>query len=197
MKPVVIYPRGFVGYDIGLPVRKHETDIKDIVESFNYNRNIARRNRVVISNTGVENLFRSLVENSWGTKSFEYREQVLKAALGAFGTKSFIDWCRLQEESPYLTDLHRRFLNDTFEFIKTGKRSMVPNTWSAIVKPRITGAVDDATGYYYKEYFRLNQASLLRRPFGVSDTIVAWTGQPGGFEDMIATLHILFGDLPS
>lgn len=197
MKNIVIYPRGFLGYDIGLPVVKVENGIKDILDSVYYNKSLVNKDRTVISNSEVENLFKALIQSSWSGNSFEYRERVLKAALSAFGTKSFFDWCQLQNESPYFTDLHRRFLNDTFEFIKTGKRTMAVGTWASIIRPRPIASMDRNTEYKVTEYFRLNQGSLLRRPFGITDTVVGWTSQPGGVEDMVATLHILFGDLPS
>lgn len=197
MKPIVIYPRGFLGYDIGLPVVRVENGIKDILDSVYYNKSLVNKDRTVISNSEIENLFKTLLQNTWGSNSFEFRERVLKAALGAFGTKSFFDWCQLQEESPYFTDLHRRFLNDTFGFIKTGKRSMAVNTWASIIRPRPIANVDRVVVYDYKDYFRMTQGSLLRRSFSLSETVVSWTSQPGGVEDMVATLHILFGDLPS
>lgn len=197
MKTIVIYPRGFLGYDIGLPVVKVENGIKDILDSVYYNKSLVNKDRTVISNTEIENLFKALIQQSWSGNSFEYRERVLKAALTAFGTKSFFDWCQLQNESPYFTDLHRRFLNDTFEFIKTGKRVMAVGTWASIIRPRAIASVDRSTDYKVSDYFRLNQGSLLRRPFGITDNIINWTSQPGGVEDMVATLHILFGDLPS
>lgn len=194
MSQVVVYPRGFLGYDIGLPVRQTASNpVKNLQDSFLNSRPV-NRDRTVISNTAIENLYKTLLQGAWIPNNFEFRERVLDAALGAFGTKSFLDWCKLQEESVYFTDMHKRFLNDTFGFITTGERTMQLRSWMALVDLRPAPVHSHGSEYAYRKYFKMEQAALLRRSFRIEDNLQSWLSQPGGLEDMLTSLHILFGD---
>lgn len=195
MKQIVVYPRGFLGYDIGLPVQYETTDIVKIMSSLRYNKPNISRDRTVISNQEINTLYNQVLHGNGSLKSMEFREEILQVALVAFGTKSFFDWCEIQQGSPYFTDLHRRFLNDTFEFITTGRRSMNVNTWAQIIRPRAESNEDRKVSYDYKPFFKLDQSALFRRPFGIAQTVAGWTSHPGGYSDLIGSLNILFCDM--
>lgn len=194
MSQVVIYPRGFLGYDIGLPVRNEGISQSQAIQNINLNRKVAHRDRTVISNTEIEHLYKTLCQAAWIPNNLAFTERALRAALSCFGTRSFFDWCELQTQSAYFTDLHKQFLNDTFTFITTGQRRIMLQTWLATVDMKPAPPKLMHHDYAYRQYFKMEQAALLRRPFGVKDTVQAWCSQPGGLEDMITTLHILFGD---
>lgn len=196
MKQVVVYPRGFLGYDIGLPVQKQATDLTRVMADIRYNKVNVSRDRTVISNEEIEKLFKQHRLGDRSIASMGFREKVLVAALAAFGTASFFDWCKLQQDSPYFTDMHRRFLNDTFKFIATGERSMNTNTWNQIIAVRPETAEDRKTAYLYQDFFKIHLGALVARPAFINQTVVSWVSQPGGFEDMLATLNILFGKTP-
>lgn len=195
MSQVVIYPRGYLGYDIGLPVRVEGGNTKEnILQNAYLNKKVSGRDRTVISNTDIEHLYKSLLQAAWIPNDFKFRKRVLRAALQAFGTKSFYDWCELQTQSAYFSDTHKQFLNDTFSFIASGQRSVGLHSWMALIDQRPAPVRLAHNDYNYRAYFKMEQASLLRRPFTVAETIKAWCSQPGGLEDMLITLHILFGD---
>lgn len=194
MKPVVIYPRGFLGYDIGLPVQRSSTDVTKLMSMMRYNKASISRDRTVISNSDIEKLHDQLTQGDRSSRSFEFREKVLKAAMIAFGTNSFYDWCTLQKDSPYLTDMHRRFLNDTFMFIYKGERTMNVRVWNQVIAVREAQTEDNRVDYLYREFFKMDESALFRRPFTMTNAISSWTSQPGGIEDLLATLRILFGD---
>lgn len=196
MKAVVVYPRGFFGFDIGLPVQRENTDIKKLMNSIRFNKVNVSRDRTVISNDEIETLYNKALNNEAGVRTPEHRERVLKAALSAFGTKSFYEWCELQQESPYFTAMHRRFLNDTFEFIQTGERSVNISNWDKLVRVNQADITDTRVSFDYKKYFKMDQVALFRRPFTVSGTVQSWVSQPGGFEDLIRSLRIIFCDSP-
>lgn len=195
MKQIVVYPRGFLGYDIGLPVQRETTDIVKVMSSLRYNKPNISRERTVISNQEIETLHNQVLLGNGSLKSMEFREKILQVALGAFGTKSFFDWCETQQTSPYFTDLHRRFLNDTFDFIVNGRRSMNVTTWAQIIRPRAESAEDRKVDYNYKSFFKLDQSALFRRSFGVAGAVACWTSHPGGYSDLISSLNILFCDM--
>lgn len=196
MKQVVVYPRGFLGYDIGLPVQKQSTDITRVMADIRYNKVNVSRDRTVISNEEIEKLFKQHRLGDRSMVSMAFREKILLAAGTAFGTRSFFDWCKLQQDSPYFTDMHRRFLNDTFKFIATGERSMNTSTWNQIIAVRPETPEDRKTTYLYQDFFKIHLGALMARPAFINQTVVSWVSQPGGFEDMLATLNILFGKTP-
>lgn len=196
MKQVVVYPRGFLGYDIGLPVQKQATDITRVMADIRYNKVNVSRDRTVISNEEIEKLFKQHRLGDRSMASMAFREKIILAAGTAFGTTSFFDWCKLQQDSPYFTDMHRRFLNDTFKFIATGERSMNTSTWNQIIVVRPETPEDRKTTYLYQDFFKIHLGALMARPAFINQTVVSWVSQPGGFEDMLATLNILFGKTP-
>lgn len=194
LKNIVIYPRGFLGYDIGLPVKKEKSDITQLMASVRFYKSNLPKDRTVISNDEVNDLFSRIFKATPGTKTMEFRERILKAALTAFGTTDFLDWCELQAGNPYFTSLHKRFMNDTFKFINTGEREINIYTWDRLISPGIAAQKDVNTPYEYRQYFKMDQASLFRKPSTVQGTIQSWVSQPGGFEDMIQSLRIMFCD---
>lgn len=194
MKATVVYPRGFVGLDIGLPVQRESSDLSQTLKAMRYNRNTPQRGRTVVSNQDIDSLYLGLVRGERTTKSFDFKEKVFRAALTCWGTDNFFEWCQLQEKSLYLTDLHKRFLNDTFRFIQFGERQMGITTWISLLRVRDLNVEDAKTAYLYKEFFGLGQSALFQRPITTEGAIQAWTSQPGGLVDMLGTLRVLFGD---
>ena len=191
-KDIVIYPRGFLGFDIGLPIQTQQTDLREIVSSIRYGRSIPQKT-AVISNDKIQLAYKQMMTLS-ATKSMEFREKCLLAALKCFGTSNFYEWCEIQESSPFFTDIHKRFLNDTFKFIQTGSRDISLNTWQAIVEVKKANVIDEHSSYEYRKFFGSGSASILRRGTGVVNVIQSWVSQPAGFEDMISSLRIIFCD---
>lgn len=193
MKPAVIYPRGFLGYDIGLPINVNKDSVTDILSSLKYNRLSKPEPRVVISNAAVKELMEQMLFSTQATHSQAWREGVLSTALKAFGTRSFFEWCQMQEKSPYLTDLHVRFLNDTLNFIQTGVREMSIRNWALLVHPTPTPH-KAAVKYEYGKFFGVGQPSIVSRSSLLRDIIPTWVARPGGYADLLQTLNIIFGE---
>lgn len=193
-KNAVVYPRGFLGFNIGLPVEKRGANTAKLLESVRFNKDVDET-RLVISNKKVEELYLAVQTAQCTTKSFDFRERILLVALHAFGTTSFLDWLILQEKSPYLTDIHQRFINDTLNFIQTGRRGMSIVTWKSFIRVREVNAGDTTPALNTRSYFNINGPVDTRaQKFSLVENINAWVRQEGGFEDLLFTLHILFGD---
>ena len=54
-KNAVVYPRGFLGFNIGLPVEKRGANTAKLLESVRFNKEIDET-RLVISNKKIEEL---------------------------------------------------------------------------------------------------------------------------------------------
>ncbi len=194
MKAVVAYPNGFVGYSVGWPVRQYTADVEDKLAAMRFSKVTTPKEKSVISNPIIEQLF-----GEW--RSMERRAtdagflcDVISAAVQAFGTTDMYEWCYMQTKSPYFTADHRQFLNDTFEFIETGRRKFSHATWMKVLRIRVINPQDAVQAYDFEKFFRVS-APLQHKPSSHIYTMIErWLAQPGGFDDMLQTLHILFGE---
>lgn len=191
---IVLYPRGFIGFDTGLITDKATgVNMDEWVKSIKLNKPIMEP---VSPYKGIPQVDAIWNEYQSGTKlitSFDFRESIIKTALMAFGTQSFFAWCELQTKNIYLTALHRKFLNDTFQFIESGKRSISNTTWQSLIKMREASVQDAEVPYALNEFFRINGPNTAQRSFRTTDIIAQWVTQEEGFDDLLSTIHILFG----
>lgn len=193
MKQVVIYPRGFAGFDIGLPIRITKPTTNALFKTILHNTSGIRENKNVVSNTDVEALWKGLRNGNKFMSNEKFREAILIAALNCFGTKDFYEWVSLQANNQYLGIEHIRFINDTFNFIRTGQRALNISFWLQLLAgPSDVGPQSDAS--INMDYFGSNKPLHRRENSMVKDTIIKWVSQPDGFEDLLGTMHILFGD---
>lgn len=193
IKKVVTYPRGFQGFDIGIPIETKGDTIKQALKNTSYNRT-GQDLRFVISNKNVENIWTQMVNGVGFTSNFDFREKIIANALSAFGTESFLEWIELQDSNNALTDMHRRFINDTFTFIETGRRAMTIHSWANTVYVREVTAKDSLPEIRKSQFFNLSAPLEYRRRPTIAEIVTRWVCHPNGFDDLAGTLHILFGD---
>jgi hypothetical protein len=84
------------------------------------------------------------------------------------------------------------FIHSTLTFIMTGKRQLPTILWNDVLDyhPSDLNAVSDKTKDHFKSLFSM----VMNNP--VHKLLAMWLSQPGGFEDMLTTMFIIFGDLP-
>lgn len=186
---VVVYPSGFIGYDVGWPVVKsqEETDVKNLLARSTLNV----KNTEWICNRSIEILF-----HEWNTKSRKlsdarFLSDLLSAACNAFGTTSFYEWVHIQDKNPYLTSYHRQFLNETMDLIFKGqvRPSLLPN-WSGLLKPVEASSVDRKVVLKDDYYLSL----VGKEQMTVLEVVQKWSSAPSGLTDMLYSLHLIFGD---
>lgn len=188
-----VYPRGFLGANLGEQVKPTERPFAAQLRSHTYHPawlNGTPNPKEV--NRAIDGLWRHLNDGPSVLDAVEYREKVLTVALKAFGTPDFYEWLNVQIKGPSTGDLHMRFLQDTLEFIETGHRSLNLHAWAAMLSmSNITH--DDVDESQFNWFF----ITTDKRPKNMSviDVVQRWCGQNGGFADMIQTLHVLFGEV--
>lgn len=165
-----VYPRGFVG-----ALNGHEGS------------------KQAQPNMAVQALYEEYLRSNRIGYDFDFREKILKVALQAFGCYCFQQWIEAQYCTRGLTDMHQRFLQDTLQFIRYGKRSMNLESWQALVlfnanAPALRTLPDDV-----REFFRIGEK--YRPDTTLPAVIQRWCEKPNGLEDLLGTLHILFGAL--
>lgn len=144
-------------------------------------------------NPAVEALYSTIIRNGVHADSFEFRKQLAVTALNAFGTKDFYEWYIAQHQSPACGDSHGKYLLDTLKFIQTGKRDMSVETWGSILFMTDEGDdISEAKDKFIEDFFGSVQ---YQRNRNLVDVIQSWLSQPTGANDLLYSLHILFGKL--
>lgn len=143
-----------------------------------------------IVNRDVESLWDDVVFGDATYKTFEFREKIIKVALRAFGTRSIFEWISAQSDSGQCTEYNRRWIDETLQFVLEGRaRSFAYSAWFTMFA---CGSAEDVSPV----------TPTVRRHFGtdgfrdisINDFIVLWVSQPRGVDDLIESLHILFGN---
>jgi hypothetical protein len=194
---IKFYPRGFVG--ASLPVRL-------AVKPKPYEFKIRSKPQVGViipqmtsadPNQVIEMLYSQYVKRSADTQSFEFREAILIAALNAFGSPNFYSWYKSQLQSPTVGERHVAFLGDTLKFLMTGRRDMTLETWAVLLKPDAEAVRPLEPCETACRYFGLQGRNIPADPvrYSLVDTIQQWCEMPQGIEDLLGTLHVLFGNL--
>jgi hypothetical protein len=190
-----IYPRGFLGaYRPPVLMKKaganrsarlqYDTTLFDTNDS-----------KVVVANTAIEDLYQKFIRRDCAVNTFDFREEVFREVLKAFGTDDFEGWLLVQFNSPSFGVNHILFIDDCLRFITKGDRCMSMNNWDAILDEADEKQRDPELPENIKFYFGREYASRLS-PSGrikIVDVVQQWVSKPGGVTDLLLTAHILFG----
>lgn len=140
---------------------------------------------VVVSrgDLGVELLYDMLVDKAHNHGTWAFQSAVIDQALRLFG--DFHDWAEAQRKDPHITGYNARFIEDTLKFIETGERDLCHENWMALVNENPHAA--QLAGAHERAAPRLWQS-----PSTVT-ALQKWCSHPNGVEDLLCTLHLLFG----
>lgn len=189
-----VYPRGFLGASLGEQIKPSDNPAVTDLLQHNYHPDWFKANKPPREiNKNVEMLWAKLNSTSHQIDNIEFREHILRVALKAFGTQSFLDWTYANVEAPSTGELHMDFIRDTLRYIDTGQRTLNIFTWlSLLSKTEVIAnkTPDDGT---LKEHF-IDAPTGVARNHTVIDVIQRWCSQTGGFADLGTSLHILFGE---
>jgi hypothetical protein len=119
--------------------------------------------------------------------SWEFQSRAIAEAVRVFGGN--YNWFSLQDTNPELLDWSYKFVLDTLKFIATGKRSLDIYSWDMLISD------DPLTGMQLVDN-RQDVQNLLQE-LGLTISTLAliqrWVMQPNGFNDLMWTMHLLFG----
>lgn len=167
---------------------------KDII-----NDNILGRDYRTTENRGfhanrVVDLYEKWRADTSVLNNFEFREKLLTATIASFQINSIFKWLVLQNEKCNLTELHKQFIEDTLRFISGEDRSIQTAQWIALIEVsyNVSGVRLNPNRWFITES-NLTGALL---PSSMSELLRLWTMRPGGFEDLLMCVFIIFGDRP-
>lgn len=182
-----IYPSGFLGN--ALVAHTAPLDISAIKNRLFDNSPLGNIEGHT-ANREVESLWDDVVGGDPAYKTFEFREKILRAAIPAFGTDTIYEWIVSQLQSDMHTEYHQRWIDETLQYVLLGKpREYSYNVWFSLI----------TSGHADKSKLNSNVVSSTvgRDGFAHQCTIVEfinrWVSQPRGVDDLIASLHVLFG----
>ncbi len=194
-----IYPRGFLGKPLEAQLKMKSRPFESRLNALAVRVNIfTPQVNSVDANPTVETLYGQWINRAPETTSFEYRKKVWIAALNAFGTNNFYEWFVAQYASPAFGDLHKRFLEDTLHFLQEGRREIDLTVWTSLISVTDAGERDLELADDGKEFFGIADAEHQWRRADnrqLTEVIQKWLTHARGFDDLVGTLHLLFGNL--
>ena len=180
-----VYPSGYLGSDKVKTTKP--IDFEKIKEQLFNLSNVSNPDGHT-ANLAVTSMWDRVTAGEDVTKSFEFKEEVLRCAITAFGTQNWFDWVNAQAKSPYANEWHSKWIDETLEYVVFGKaRTLSTYNWTFLLKsaPGIQATPKSAT---------LDTALRLLSPnVSLKDFIHLWVSQEGGIEDLAASLYVLFG----
>lgn len=122
-----------------------------------------------------------------GTESWEFKASVMTLAKRLLG-ENLNQFIGVNATSRFLHSNARKFIVDTINYLQTGNRTISPRNWIDLI--------DDTP----EELPRvLTEPKIELLP--IADThdlrvyyLQAWLNKPNGFEDLLISLYILFGE---
>lgn len=196
-----VYPSGFLGSgEVGTTrpidmekIRNRLFDLSAITNPDGHTANI-----------DVVRLWDDTIFGSPEYKEFEFKERILKIALPAFGTAKILDWIQLQRNSPYYGDYHEKWIDETLMYVFAGRpRTLSIHNWTTLLQMVDTHNIEtdsEITKHFFfgkslnKPIPKLTQIHQIQSPnLLVTDFIGQWVQRKGGIDDLVCSLHVLFG----
>jgi hypothetical protein len=144
----------------------------------------------------VKQLFVDWSANKDLLKDFDFREKIISAALTLFGSTSFQQWVDLQNRKPTTTPLHSVFIFETLDYLLRNE----PRKTETLIWIRLLEADEHPSEVIINadKYFCTETNSCYdnteKLPVKLINIIRTWVSKERGFEDLLLTLFVIFGD---
>lgn len=134
----------------------------------------------------VAALYNEFKSNPANCENFEFRQQVIECAKRLFG--QFHGWLDAQDHNVKISKHAYDFIEDTLEFISTGRRPIeILSRLGIIDSERASGKYENDKAEQRRTRLR-DKLSVPSREY-----LYHWLRHRGGFEDMLCTLNFIFG----
>lgn len=128
----------------------------------------------------LNTLWEMYLSSTVNTDGWEFRERILKVAVRFFG--DIKEWVHTQTINPCLYGNNYDFISDMLSFVTQGTRKLSVLSWKALLYDFPAPLPQGVKG-------RSLPIDMTTEVF-----ISQWCTRPLGFEDMLCTMHVLFGD---
>lgn len=190
-----IYPRGFLGASLGVTPMEVLRPYQEQVQSHQFHPKMFKPSKADVEiNRNIEEVWSAMIRHQGKMLEFDFREKLLTVALGAFGTQDFKLWVNTNIRGPSTGELHAEFIEDTLLFIASGKRRLAVMTWLPLLTlSDLKTNANVPTALINSFFIQPNDRGECN--VNLVDVLQRWCHHEGGFEDLIQTLHVLFGDI--
>jgi hypothetical protein len=138
----------------------------------------------------------TLLRNPEVSQTFDFREKVIKDVKDAFGMPFLDAWFGACYAAGYMDPLRQRFLEETMNYICGKGRGMAINVYLSSIgfateKCKVEGftpAISDLLGVSRPDN------ALRQNTLKTSEVLQGWIAQPGGFNDLVTSAMIFWGD---
>ena len=192
---IVVYDRGFLGGNIPQTViEKNQLNIDKVISNIKLNKKGSSIQKSSVYNQEVMDLLQVYESNTKLSGDIGFICDLAECALRAFDSKLMNSWLGLQIKNSDISDMHIRFIEDTFVFINGGTRSINIMSWARMLdgthseSDKVTKKLDLVKMLGCSTFNQLTPRSVK-----TSDVIFDWLGQPNGVEDLIYSLKVIFG----
>lgn len=195
MKRYPILQSGF----ISLTEEKLSTPVKynDLVISNVLSKDYRNPSNHYFFSKPISVLYNKWLSNANCLLDFAVREELLVVSKHIFNTPSFFKWVKLQLDRGDISQLHEAFLIDTLEYLTGQDRKIQPSQWISLLEKAIksTSTQINIARFFNKEMYQSPQYGDLL-PNTVNDILSIWVSKQGGYEDLLITLYVIFGNRP-
>lgn len=137
----------------------------------------------------ISELWQEYTQSVNNSNTWHFRKKVFPVAKRLLGGRP--NWFLFQDSNPLVRDYNYQFVTDTLRFIGTGKRRISIHAWPDLVSNHPKDELDDVSERHeIADIFRSMDLST-----SVEKLLQMWCSHKGGFDDMVCTLNILFGDI--
>lgn len=196
MNKCPILQSGFISFDdkyLQTPVKYNDLVISNVL-SKDYR---SASNRYFFSQD-ITKLYNKWCGDPNCLKDFDTREELLRYAKQLFGNPSFFKWVNLQVNYADLADLHEAFLTDTLEYLVNSERRLETVQWIRMLEKAIKSVENTVNfdRFFDKELYGRKVGYDKILPSNLVEILRIWTSKPKGFEDLLVTLYVIFGNRP-
>jgi hypothetical protein len=150
----------------------------------------SRRFEMRIGDPRVHSLFVEFTNFPKQAITWDFQKRVIELAQDLFAGE--YSWFIRQDANALLKDQNYAFVLDTIRYIATGHRKFSIHTWPALLTyevPVITESVEGRRDIYFL-------MQKLTVPTQADKFIAQWLSHKDGFNDLMYSLHMLFGNVP-
>lgn len=196
MQKYPVMQSGFVSFtdeELLIPVKYNDLVISNVL-SKDYR---SPSNRYFYSPV-ISEMYNLWCSNPQSLNDLDFREKLLHNAKKLFNSISFFKWVDLQEKYGFLGDLHQAFLIETCEYLLTGERRVHVTQWISLIEKAIKSSSThiDLNHFFNKNAIGKTVDYDKILPSKLTDILILWSQRPRGYEDLLITLYVIFGNRP-
>lgn len=137
----------------------------------------------------VAALFREFTSHNNKSVTWEFRKRVIAEAKRLLSGN--VNWFIKQDSNALVQAYSYQFLLDTVRFIATGRRKMSIHLWPDLVGSHPEGGLASVS----ERRDVADTFGALALSTSADAMIQRWCTHPGGFDDLMYSINLLFGDV--